>query len=117
MPRPVLALEIGRTGQTRSCLCRAGILVGGGARQGTSKISKQDHFPESARRKRTLHSGLRRDGRGLAGVPLSYLRGISWRSRDSDDGKGVTPTSGRSFHRASKVQGLEAGRCSAWQTA
>lgn len=30
MPRPVLALEIGRTGQTRSCLCRAGILVGGG---------------------------------------------------------------------------------------
>lgn len=50
MPRPVLALEIDRTGQTRSCLCDAGILVGE-ARQGTSEVSKQDHFPESAARK------------------------------------------------------------------
>ena len=29
MPRPVVALEIGRTGQTRSCLCGAGIPSGG----------------------------------------------------------------------------------------
>lgn len=50
MPRRVLALEIGRTGQTRFCLCGAGILVGE-ARQGTSEINKQDHFPESAMRK------------------------------------------------------------------
>lgn len=50
MPRPFLVLEIGRTGQTRSCLCGASILLGE-ARQGTSEISKQDHFPESAMRK------------------------------------------------------------------
>lgn len=50
MPRPVLALEIGRTGPTRSRLCGASMLLEE-ARQGTSEVSKQDHFPESAMRK------------------------------------------------------------------
>lgn len=76
MPSPVLALEIGRTGQTRSCLCEADILVGE-ARQGTSEISKQDHFPVSAVRKIKHTWPKEQWGRGL--VCNSYLRGTFWR--------------------------------------
>lgn len=54
MPSPVLALEIGRTGQTRSCLCEADILVGE-ARQGTSEISKQDHFSRECYEENKTH--------------------------------------------------------------
>lgn len=51
---------------------------GGEARQGTSKISKQDHFPESARRKikRTMASGVMGEGRRLCHPGLG---GVSWR--------------------------------------
>lgn len=54
MPRPVLALEIGRTGPTRSCLCGASMLLEE-ARQGTSEISKQDHFSRECYEENKAH--------------------------------------------------------------